>query len=33
VHWLEGGHEFPLVERAVPLVVADMTAFLKSAGR
>lgn len=33
VHWLEGGHEFPLVERAVPLVVADMAAFLKSAGR
>lgn len=33
VHWLEGGHEFPLVERAVPLVVADMTAFLKSAVR
>ena len=33
VHWLEGGHEFPLVVRAVPLVVADMTAFLKSAGR
>jgi S-formylglutathione hydrolase FrmB len=33
VHWLEGGHEFPLVERAVPLVVAEMTAFLKSAGR
>lgn len=32
VHWLEGGHEFPLVERAVPLVVADMAAFLRSAG-
>ena len=23
VHWLEGGHEFALVERAVPIVLAD----------
>lgn len=23
VHWLEGGHEFSLVERALPLVLAD----------
>lgn len=29
VHWLEGGHEFPLVEKAVPLVVADMVSFLE----
>ncbi len=29
VHRLEGGHEFPLVERAVPLVIADATAFFK----
>jgi hypothetical protein len=27
VHWLEGGHEFPLVERAVPLVLADVAEF------
>ncbi len=27
VHWLEGGHEFPLVERAVPLVLADAAEF------
>ncbi len=33
VHWLEGGHEFSLVERAVPLVVADLAAFLRRAGR
>ncbi len=25
VHWLEGGHEFPLVERAVPLVIDAAT--------
>lgn len=30
VHWLDGGHEFPLVERAVPLVVADMANFLRA---
>lgn len=29
VHWLEGGHEFPLVEKAVPLVVGDMVSFLE----
>lgn len=29
VHRLEGGHEFPLVERAVPLVIADATAFFQ----
>lgn len=27
VHWLEGGHEFSVVERAVPLVLADASAF------
>jgi S-formylglutathione hydrolase FrmB len=27
VHWLDGGHEFSLVERAVPLVVAEATKF------
>lgn len=27
VHRLEGGHEFPLVERAVPLVLADAADF------
>jgi S-formylglutathione hydrolase FrmB len=32
VHQLEGGHEFPLVERAVPLVVSDMAAFLAERG-
>lgn len=25
VHWLEGGHEFTLVERAVSIVLADAT--------
>jgi hypothetical protein len=31
-HWLEGGHEFSLVERAVPLVLADAArAFQKEA--
>jgi S-formylglutathione hydrolase FrmB len=29
VHRLEGGHEFPLVERAVPLVLADATDFFQ----
>jgi len=32
VHRLEGGHEFPLVERAVPLVIADLTRFLEGSG-
>lgn len=27
VHWLEGGHEFSLVERAVPIVLADAAKF------
>lgn len=27
VHWLEGGHEFALVESAVPLVLADAAEF------
>lgn len=27
IHRLEGGHEFPVVERALPLVLADATAF------
>ena len=31
VHRLEGGHEFALVERALPLVVADMANFLDGA--
>ncbi len=29
VHWLEGGHEFALVERAVPLVLADAADFFR----
>ena len=29
VHWLEGGHEFALVERAVPLVLADAAEFFR----
>ncbi|MBI5767174.1 MAG: hypothetical protein HZA93_05215 [Verrucomicrobia bacterium] len=29
VHRLEGGHEFPLVERAVPLVLADAAEFFQ----
>jgi S-formylglutathione hydrolase FrmB len=29
VHRLEGGHEFSLVERAVPLVLADATEFFQ----
>lgn len=31
VHRLEGGHEFPLVERAVPLVLADAAAHFRQA--
>ncbi len=30
VHWLEGGHEFSLVERALPLVLADAEQFFAS---
>jgi len=31
VHRLEGGHEFPLVERAIPLVLADAPEFFHKA--
>ncbi|MBI5692796.1 MAG: hypothetical protein HZC55_22180 [Verrucomicrobia bacterium] len=31
VHWLDGGHEFPLVERAVPIVLADAAEFFAEA--
>src|SRR5688572_7635723 len=27
VHWLEGGHQFPLVEAALPIVLADAAEF------
>ena len=27
VHWLEGGHEFPLVENAWPTVLADAAEY------
>jgi hypothetical protein len=27
VHWLEGGHEFSLVEKALPIVFSDAAAF------
>jgi S-formylglutathione hydrolase FrmB len=30
VHWLEGGHQFPLVEKAVPLVIADAAEYFGS---
>ena len=33
VHRLEGGHEFPLVERALPLVLADAAAFFRVGGK
>lgn len=33
VHWLEGGHEFPLVERAVPIVLADAAEYFAEAAR
>lgn len=29
VHWLEGGHEFAVVERAVPLVLAEAAEFFR----
>jgi S-formylglutathione hydrolase FrmB len=31
VHWLDGGHEFAVVERAVPLVLTDAAAFFSAA--
>jgi len=31
VHRLEGGHEFSLVERAIPLVLADAPEFFHKA--
>ena len=33
VHWLEGGHEFAIVERAVPLVLADAAKSLGERAR
>ena len=32
VHWLDGGHEFAVVERALPLVLADATRFFTAGG-
>lgn len=29
VHWIEGGHEFPVVEQAVPLIVAAASEFFR----
>jgi S-formylglutathione hydrolase FrmB len=31
VHWLEGKHEFPVVERAVPIVLADAAEYFGEA--
>jgi S-formylglutathione hydrolase FrmB len=33
VHWLEGGHQFPLVEAAVPIVLADAAEYFATGRR
>ena len=33
VHWLEGGHQFPVVEAAIPIVLADAAEFFGTGGQ
>lgn len=32
VHWLEGGHEYPVVERSLPIVLADAAEYFAESG-